>query len=77
VAQDDSLVNGEWGFALAEIETRVDIWQGEADVNVPVHAGRYLAETLPDNRATFFPGEGHFFILKRWEEILTGLVDGT
>ncbi len=39
VAQDDILVNGEWGFDPAQIEPRIDIWHGEADVNVPIHAG--------------------------------------
>ena len=75
VAQDDVLVNREWGFDLQGIKPRVDIWHGEADVNVPVQAGRYLQEVLPNRRATFVPGEGHFLMLKHWGEILSALVN--
>ncbi len=74
VALDDILINREWGFNLRDVSPRIEIWQGEADVNVPVHAGRYLQTSLPNNRATFVPGEGHFLIFKHWEEILTALV---
>jgi pimeloyl-ACP methyl ester carboxylesterase len=73
VAQDDILVNQEWGFDLASVKPRIDIWHGEADVNVPIHAGEYLRDALPHARATFLPGAGHFFVLNRWEEILTAL----
>ena len=47
-----------------------------ADVNVPVHAGKYLRDMLPHTRVTLLPGEGHFFLLKRWEEVLAALVYG-
>lgn len=74
VALDDILVNREWGLKLEDVKPRVDIWHGEEDVNVPVHAGRYLADMIPNNRVYFLAGEGHFMILTRWEEILANLV---
>ncbi len=74
VAQDDMLTNQEWGFDLAGVSPRIDIWHGEADVNVPIQAARYLQAKLPHTRATYLPGEGHFFVLKRWEEVLSALV---
>ena len=74
VAQDDILVNKEWGFDLTGITPRIEVWHGEADVNVPFGAGKYLAESIPNARATFLEGEGHFFILKYWERILSELV---
>ncbi len=74
VAYDDILVNQEWGFDLTSILPRIYIWHGDADVNVPVHAGKYLQNSLPNCRARFVSGEGHFLILKHWEEILTTLV---
>jgi pimeloyl-ACP methyl ester carboxylesterase len=67
-------VNGEWGFDLEEVKPRIDIWHGEYDLNVPLHAGRYLAERLPYNRTFFLNAEGHFFIISRWEDILIALV---
>ncbi len=75
VAQDDVLVNREWGFDLQGVKPRVDIWHGEADMNVPVQAGRHLQEALPNRRTTFLPGEGHFLMLKHWGEILSALVN--
>lgn len=74
VAQDDILINQEWGFDLAEVKPRIDIWHGEADVNVPIQAAMFLRDVLPHTHATFLPGEGHFFLLNRWEEILSELV---
>jgi pimeloyl-ACP methyl ester carboxylesterase len=75
VAQDDILINRDWGFDLAEIKPRNDIWHGDADVNVPVGAGRYLGDRLPNARVTILPGEGHFFLIKYWEKILAVLLD--
>lgn len=74
VAQDDVLINQEWGFDLKRVKPRIDIWHGEADVNVPIHAGQYLRDALPNTRTFFLPGAGHFFVLARWEEILSELV---
>jgi len=74
VAQDDTLINRDWGFDLTCIRPRIDIWHGEADVNVPIGAAKYLREILPHTHATFLPAEGHFFILKYWEKILSALV---
>jgi pimeloyl-ACP methyl ester carboxylesterase len=74
VALDDTLINREWGFDLSGVTPRIDIWHGEDDVNVPIHAAEYLRHVLPHTRATFLPGEGHFFVLKRWESILSALV---
>jgi pimeloyl-ACP methyl ester carboxylesterase len=75
VAQDDSLVNQEWGFDLEGVIPRIDVWHGGRDVNVPIHAGKYLQAVLPKTRATFLPSEGHFFLLSRWQEVLSALAD--
>lgn len=74
VAQDDILVNRDWEFDLRTVRVPVDIWHGEADVNVRPQAGRYLATALPESRTFYLPGEGHFFVLKCWGEVLAALV---
>ena len=74
VALDDVLVNGEWGFELGEVKPRIDVWHGEADVNVPVQAGYYLADHLPNSRRFILAGKGHFFLLSYWGEVLSTLV---
>ncbi len=66
-----------WGFRLEEIKLPVYIWHGEIDVNDPLQCGQYLRDKIPNARATFFPGEGHFLILKRWANILAQLVSET
>ena len=63
-----------WGFRLQDIAIKVHVWHGEADVNNPLQFGEYLRDTIPNTHATFLPGEGHFFILKRWSEILSKMV---
>jgi pimeloyl-ACP methyl ester carboxylesterase len=75
VAEDDVLVNREWGFELESVRARIDIWHGERDVNAPIHAGEYLRDRLPNVRVNFLPDAGHFFLLGRWEEMLSELVD--
>jgi pimeloyl-ACP methyl ester carboxylesterase len=75
VALDDILVNGEWGFDLSEVKPRIHVWHGEEDVNVPIHAGRFLADHLPNSRRHFLPDKGHFFFLSHWGELLSALVN--
>ncbi len=74
-AWEPAMLVRPWGFRLEDIRMRVNIWHGEADANNTLQFGEYLRDTIPNNRATFFPGEGHFFILKRWGEILAQLVE--
>ena len=59
-----------WGFPLEDITTPVYVSHGEEDANAPVTMGRYLAATIPDCRAAFYPGEAHLHFLNRLPEIL-------
>ncbi len=63
-----------WGFRLQDIQMEVHLWQGEADANVPVAMGRHQAGAIPNCRATFYPGEGHFMAIDRMEEIAGALL---
>jgi pimeloyl-ACP methyl ester carboxylesterase len=62
-----------WGFRLDEIRTPVFLWHGEQDANAPIAMGRYLASSIPECRASFFPGEGHLHFIDRLPEILSAL----
>ena len=73
-AWDDSVINREWGFDLATVQPRIDIWHGTADVNVPVHAATYLHNSLPHTRLTLLPDAGHFALLSHWRDVLLALV---
>ncbi|MBI4570960.1 MAG: alpha/beta hydrolase [Chloroflexi bacterium] len=64
-----------WGFRLEEITMEVHLWQGELDKNVPPSMGRYQAGAIPNCRATFYAGEGHYSLpVNHLEEILGALV---
>lgn len=73
LTQDMRLVCGPWGFRPEDIRVPVVVWQGEADPNVPPAMGRYLAAAIPDARAHFVPGAGHFLGFSHWGEILASL----
>lgn len=68
------LYSRPWGFALEKIRMEVHLWQGEADANVPLSMGRYLAAFIANCRATFYPGEGHLLAIDRMDEILPSLL---
>jgi len=69
-ATDLVLYSRPWGFSLDDIRIKVHLWHGEMDKVVPPAMGHYLANTIPDCRATFYPDEGHFsIILNRLHEI--------
>lgn len=74
VAQDDVIIARDWGLEPGAVSTPVDIWHGQADVNVPFSGAQYLTAVLPGIRTFFLPGEGHFFIMQRWGDILSALV---
>lgn len=73
-AWEGAILVRPWGFQLQDIAAPVRIWHGEADVNDPLQCGEYLRDTIPDTRAVFYPGEGHFLIIKRRGEILKELI---
>jgi pimeloyl-ACP methyl ester carboxylesterase len=68
-----ALLARPWGFALEDIRAEVHVWHGEEDRSTPAAMARYVAGRIPGSRARFFPGEGHFFWVDRWDEILRAL----
>jgi hypothetical protein len=53
------------------------LWHDEADRNASPAMGRYLAGIIPNCKASFYPGEGHFSLLaNQADEILEELVPG-
>jgi pimeloyl-ACP methyl ester carboxylesterase len=62
-----------WDFKLENIKMPVLLWHGEEDTIVPVSVGRYVAEKVPECRATFFPGEGHLLVVEHTGEILEAI----
>lgn len=72
---DTALMVSPWDFRPQHIAMKVYLWYGERDRNVSPAMGRYLAETLPNSDARFYPSEGHLsLIVNHVEEILRALV---
>ena len=63
-----------WEFRVEDIRTKVHLWYGEADRNVPLQMGEYYKYAIPECHAMFYHGEGHFIIYSRAEEILRTLI---
>jgi pimeloyl-ACP methyl ester carboxylesterase len=74
VALDLAIAMRPWGFPLGKIRCPYFIWHGEDDRSTPIAMAQYLAESIPDCRATFLPGAGHMFFYDRWPDILGQLL---
>lgn len=70
----DVTIPATWPIPLDKIQVPVYLWQGELDTAVPPSSSRYLARQLPDCRATFIPGVGHFWIFEHVGEVLDTLL---
>jgi len=75
VAQDLRLLTRPWGFDLGSITAATSIHHGEADTTVPVQHARRYAQAIPGARLQIYPGEGHFSILSRPQDILAALAE--
>jgi pimeloyl-ACP methyl ester carboxylesterase len=59
---DDLAFVKPWGFSLAEVTVPTVLWQGTADLMVPVGHGQWLAERIPGVASHIEDGEGHLSI---------------
>jgi len=70
-AWDGFLFSRPWGFDLRSIRIPTLLWHGEQDVVVPSSMGHFLADTIPECQARFYPEDGHFSLpFNRMREIL-------
>jgi len=72
-ASDDLVIFRPWGFRLSDISTRVGIWHGDVDENIPLDHASYNLENIPNCRLTVWPGMGHLGLLGKWREVLAAL----
>lgn len=56
---DDLAFTKPWGFDLNEISVPTMIWQGTADLMVPLAHGKWLASRVPSASVRLEMGEGH------------------
>jgi pimeloyl-ACP methyl ester carboxylesterase len=76
VADELLLLMRPWAVRLEEIQAPVRLWHGEADGIVPVAMGRHLARAIPNCRAEFIPGGGHYVVFDRIGPVLDAMSSG-
>jgi pimeloyl-ACP methyl ester carboxylesterase len=69
----DSTIPGNWPIPLDKIKIQVNIWSMEADQLVG-NMGRYLANTIPNCKASFIPDRGHLWVVENMNKVLADLV---
>ena len=75
VNQDAALYTKPWGFRLEDITAQVYLWHGGQDGNVPLSAGQFVADAIPNCNARFYEEEGHLTLPQsRMGEVLSALV---
>ena len=72
--EEISIYSKFWGFELSDLNVPVSLFQGEADIDVPVSMARYQAELIPNCELNLYPTDGHFSLLvNRIDEIIASL----
>ena len=62
------------GIDFGAIDTKIHLWHGAEDDNVPLQMGQYVAE-LPNCRSKFLLDEAHYSLFfNHWQEILAVLL---
>jgi pimeloyl-ACP methyl ester carboxylesterase len=74
-ADELQLLLRPWTFRLEEIRVPLRLWHGEADGVVPVAMGHHLAQAIPNCRAEFIPGAGHYLVFERIGPLLEAMVE--
>ena len=75
VEQDLKLYTTNWGFELRDIKTKVYLWYGAKDENVPLKMGEYYKSQKPNSELFIDQNGGHLFRTEHEEEILKKLVE--
>lgn len=66
VNHEATLYTKPWRFQLQDITTEVHLWHGGQDDNVPISVGHFVAEAIPNCKATFIESEGHFSLAYKY-----------
>jgi pimeloyl-ACP methyl ester carboxylesterase len=61
---------GDWAFPLGDVTAPVELWQGDADVLVPMAHAEDLAAVVPGATLRRCPGEGHLLMATHATELL-------
>jgi pimeloyl-ACP methyl ester carboxylesterase len=74
VMVDAEIYARPWGFALEEVRTPVRLWHGKTDRSFSYYLAEHVARRLPNCRARFVEGAGHYSLpIRHMHEILADL----
>jgi pimeloyl-ACP methyl ester carboxylesterase len=68
------LYTTKWNFDLSKIKSKVYLFYGEDDRNVPLAMGKYYHSQIPGSILKTYLGEGHLISLTHSKEILETLM---
>jgi pimeloyl-ACP methyl ester carboxylesterase len=75
VMADAQIYAEPWGFALEDVRVPVRLWHGKQDRAFSVHLAGELAKRLPNCKARFVDGAGHYSLpIRHMREILEDLI---
>jgi len=57
--REAQILAGPWGFRVEDIRTRVEVWHGSADVNVPIALAEHVCQRMPNCTPHYLEGVGH------------------
>ena len=75
VMADAQIYAEPWGFALEDVVVPVRLWHGKQDRAFSFHLAEELAKRLPNCKARFVDGAGHYSLpIRHMREILEDLI---
>lgn len=70
---DLTILARPWGFRLEDIAVPVFLWHGDLDDTVVPEVARYMAATIPNCTATFFPDAGHLVFARHMDTVFAAV----
>jgi pimeloyl-ACP methyl ester carboxylesterase len=75
VIADAQIYAEPWGFALEDVRVPVRLWHGKQDRAFSIHLAEEVAKRLPNCKARFVDGAGHYSLpIRHMREILEDLI---
>jgi len=75
VMADAQIYAEPWGFALEDVHVPVRLWHGKQDRAFSIHLAEEVAKRLPNCKARFVDGAGHYSLpIRHMREILEDLI---
>ncbi len=72
---DAEIFAAPWGFRLEDVDVPVRLWHGTKDRAFSTRVAEYVAARLPDCKARYVEGEGHYSLpIRHMREILADLI---